>query len=234
MKIAIDCGHTESTAGKRSPDGTLREYEFNRDVGARLEKHLKRHGIDTLLIAPIGDDDLMGRCETANEWDADLFVSIHANAFESTWNSANGWSIFVVERGGEAEKLAKAIYAESVPYLGLADRIKSNGGKINTSPFFVLKYTDMPAVLIEHGFYTNLQECERLKTPEFREMCAIADAKGILRYLGMEWKEGTYEKWYDAACAWVKEKGIADGTRPNDNVTRAEIFTMLKRLYEMM
>lgn len=235
MKIAIDCGHTASTAGKRSPDGTLREYEFNRDVGKRLEKHLKRHGLSTLLIAPVGDDDLMGRCETANEWGADYFISIHANAFENTWNAANGWSIFVVSRGGQAEKLAKAIYAESVPYLGLKDRIKSQGGgKILTEPFIVLKHTDMPAVLVEHGFYTNLQECERLKTSEFREMCAIADAKGILRHLGIKWKEETKGEWYDEACAWVKENGIADGTRPTENVTRAEVFTMLQRLFDKL
>ena len=235
MKIAIDCGHTESTAGKRSPDGTLREYEFNRDVGKRLQKHLERHGVETLLIAPSGEDDLMERCRKANEWKADYFISIHANAFESTWNTANGWSIFVVSRGGQAEKLAKAIYAESVPYLGLKDRIKSQGdGKILAEPFIVLKHTDMPAVLVEHGFYTNLQECERLKTSEFREMCAIADAKGILKYIGIEWKEQKDErKWYEEACEWVKAKGIADGTRPEETATRAEIFTMLKRLYEL-
>lgn len=227
MKIAIDCGHTAETAGKRSPDGTLREYEFNRDVGARLEKHLRRHGVSTFLIAPIGDDDLMGRCETANEWEADYFVSIHANAYDKTWNVANGWEIFILEKGGEAEKLAKAIEAESCPFLGLRNR------GIKTSPFAVLKYTDMPAVLIEHGFYTNLKECALLKSDEFREMCAVADAKGILRYLGIKWQEETYEKWYDEACNWVKAKGLADGTRPNDNITRAEVFTMLKRFYEM-
>lgn len=228
VKIAIDCGHTESTAGKRSPDGTLNEYEFNRDVGKRLEKHLKRHGIDTLLIAPTGEDVLMDRCKAANEWGADYFISIHANAYENTWNAANGWEIYILSKGGEAEKLAYAIEKESCPYLGLRNR------GVKTSPFVVLKHTDMPAVLVEHGFYTNPTECEMLKDDAFREMCAVADAKGILKYIGIEWRdEEVYEKWYDAACEWVKEKGIADGMRPNDNVTRAEVFTMLKRLYEL-
>jgi hypothetical protein len=47
----------------------------------------------------------------------------------------------------------------------------------------------MPAVLIEHGFYTNKEECAKLKDPAFREKCAIADAKGILVYLGIAWKD---------------------------------------------
>lgn len=231
VRIAIDCGHTESTAGKRSPDGTLKEYEFNRAVGKRLQENLKRHGIETLLIAPTGEDDLNARCRQANEWGADYFISIHANAFESTWNTANGWEGYIISKGGEAEKLAAAIESESCPYLGLRNR------GVKTSPFIVLKYTDMPAVLIEHGFYTNPAECERLKTDKFRDMCAEADAKGILKYIGVEWKKeppADSEKWYDEACAWVKKKGIADGTRPEENLTRAEIFTMLKRLYELM
>ena len=235
MQIAIDCGHTETTAGKRSPDGTLSEYEFNRDVGKRLEKHLKRHGLNTLLIAPIGDDNLMERCNVANEWDADYFISIHANAYESTWNTANGWEVFILSKGGQAEKLAKAIEQESCPYLGLRNR------GIKTSPFAVLKYTDMPAVLVEHGFYTNTTECALLKTDEFREKCAIANAKGILKYLGIKWIEEVKVEepkptgnWYDEACAWVKEMGIADGTRPTEQVTRAEVFTMLQRLYNKL
>ena len=47
----------------------------------------------------------------------------------------------------------------------------------------------MPAVLIEHAFYTNRAECELLKTKAFRDKCALADAKGILKYLGIAWKD---------------------------------------------
>lgn len=38
--------------------------------------------------------------------------------------------------------------------------------------------------------------------------------------------------WYADAQNWVTSMGIADGTRPMDNVTRAEVWVMLKRLYE--
>ena len=47
----------------------------------------------------------------------------------------------------------------------------------------------MPAVLIEHGFYTNEAECEKLKSDSFRQKCAICDAKGILEQLNIEYIE---------------------------------------------
>ena len=40
VKICIDAGHGSNTAGKRSPDGSLREYEFNRDVANRIKNIL--------------------------------------------------------------------------------------------------------------------------------------------------------------------------------------------------
>ena len=83
----------------------------------------------------------------------------------------------------KAEKLAKCIQKHSIADLGLKDR------GIKVQSFQVLRDTDMPAVLIEHGFYTNKEECEKLKTDSFRQKCAIADAKGILEHLGIKYKE---------------------------------------------
>lgn len=40
--------------------------------------------------------------------------------------------------------------------------------------------------------------------------------------------------WYDDDAAWVKELGIADGTRPTDKASRAEVWAMLHRLYNII
>ena len=135
----------------------------------------------------------------ANLFKADYFVSIHANAYKENWNDANGWEIYIVSKGGKAEKLAEKIHKYSKE-LGLKDR----GIKIGN--FQVLRDTNMPAVLIEHGFYTNKEECEKLKSVSFRQKCAECDAKGILEQLGIEYKETVKEcdklvlkineKWY--------------------------------------
>ena len=183
--VCLDAGHGKNTPGKRSFDSTLLEYEFNRDVTERIQYHLKRHGVATLLTAPDDiDTSLSDRCKIANKAKANIFVSVHANAGPgTTWSSANGWEIYVVQKGAQAEQLAKQIQNASCPYLGLKDR------GIKEANFQVLRDTDMPAVLIEHGFYTNKTECELLKTDEFRKKCGIADAKGILAHLGIAWQE---------------------------------------------
>lgn len=221
MSVCIDAGHSKNTAGKRSFDGTLREYEFNRAVAKRLKYHLERHGVKTIYSCDLDtpeDVSLTTRCKTANREKVDLFVSIHANAYGTDWNSANGWEIYHAENSTKGKALAEAIHKESVPFLGLRDR------GIKTNDFAVLIKTTMPAVLIEHGFYTNAEECAKLKDTEFREKCAIADAKGILNYLGIVWVEetpkdtsgklyrvqvGCYSKRENAEA--MKKKLMADG-----------------------
>lgn len=191
MLICIDAGHAESTAGKRSFDGTLREYEFNRYVAKRLKYHLERHGIKTMYSCDLEtstDISLSTRCTKANNAKADLFISIHANAYGTTWNDANGWEAFYYKGSTNGKKLADAIRKESISLLKLKDR------GIKTDSLYVTKHTNMTAVLIEHGFYTNKTEVAKLKDKTFRENCAIADAKGILKYLGIAWKDEKAEK----------------------------------------
>ena len=184
VKICIDAGHGSNTVGKRSPDGSLREYEFNRDVANRLKNILIAHGVEVILTC--GDDydlPLQQRCDIANQNKADYFVSIHANAYGTDWNDARGWEVFVVGKGGRAEELAETIHEYSIAELGLKDR------GVKTANFYVLRNTNMPAVLIEHGFYTNKTECALLKDSDFRQKCAIADAKGILDFLDINYEE---------------------------------------------
>lgn len=188
MLVCIDPGHYENEAGKRSFDGQLREYEFNRDVAKRLKKHLERHGVKTMYSCDIDVKTRISpseRCKTANKAQADLYVSIHANAFGTAWNDANGWEIFYCKGSTKGKQLAEYIKKESIPFLGLRYR------GIKTDGLYVTKHTKMPAVLIEHGFYSNFSEMLLLLTDEFREKCAIADAKGILAYIGIPWIDNT-------------------------------------------
>lgn len=205
--IAIDPGHAKNTAGKRSPDGSLREYEFNRAVAKRLKYHLERHGLDTIYTTFDADADLSltERCNVANKKGADLFISLHANAHKSEWTSANGFEIYVYKLGTSAEKLAKKIHAEAINLLGLRDR------GVKVADFTVLIKSHMPAVLIEHGFYTNKTECALLLTDAFREKCAIADAKGILAYYGIKWvDEPVKKKLYRVQCGAFSVKENAE------------------------
>ena len=242
MKVCLDAGHGKSTSGKRSPDSSLMEYEFNRDVSRRLKAILERHGVE--VIETVTDDtdvSLAERCNIANKNNVDYFVSIHANAdgMGYNWTSAKGWEIHIVGKGGKAEKLAEAIHKHSIPILGLKDR------GVRISNFQVLRDTNMPAVLIEHGFYTNKEECGILKTEEFRQKCAEADAKGILEFLGINYQDNKTEETVEKPIIddWKVEqyqKALVHGiitdknwiNRLNDTVSAGEIFAMLNNLYD--
>lgn len=239
IKIAIDAGHGIDTAGKRSPDRSFFEYEFNRDVTDRLKKILENHGIEIILTAATKyDTSLKERCRIANDANADLLISIHANAFGTGWNDANGWEIYILSRGGEAEKLAKSIELESEAMLGL----KNRGTK--TASFYMIRETKMPAVLIEHGFFTNKEECDKLLSDSFRQLCAEADAKGILNYLDMEYKDEEEEDglgcsdWAEEYCQWAVDNDIITGTGNgygwDENITKEQACAIMKRLYDLI
>lgn len=177
LVVMLDPGHGITTGGKRSFDGSLMEYEFNRDVANRLTVLLEQAGIQVLNTAPTDTDtSLADRCSVANQSNADIFVSLHGNAFGTTWNSANGWEVYVYKKGGIGEEIAKSIEKSSIPKIGLKNR------GVKEQNLYVLRNTDMPAVLIEHGFYTNQQELAIMKTSEFRQKCAEADAEGIINF----------------------------------------------------
>ena len=50
MKILIDNGHGVDTAGKRSPDGSLREYKYTREIAEKVVSELKKRGFDAERI----------------------------------------------------------------------------------------------------------------------------------------------------------------------------------------
>lgn len=186
LVVVLDPGHGETTAGKRSPDGSLREYEFNRAVANKMKNILEAQGIEVILTAnDSSDPSLSERCEKANNSDADIFVSIHANAFGngSEWTSANGWEMYYFQGSVLGKQLAQAISDSNFPQIGIYNR-----GIKTTSNLYVIKNTYVPAVLIEHGFFTNAKEVELLKSDEWRDKVASYNSEGIIKFLN------SYEK----------------------------------------
>ena len=189
-KVVLDPGHGVETAGKRSPDGTFLEHEFNLDIARRVQTHLERHGVMVVMTRKTEKDvSLAARVKTANNAKPDLFVSLHSNAYGdgSTWTEPVGFGIYTSSAGETAgrNKAAKAIL----------DRAKAAGidiwdnGLFYNISLYVLKNTTCPAVLIEHGFHTNKWETTLLKTEGYRDLLAMVDAQGILDYLGIDWEE---------------------------------------------
>ena len=241
MKIAIDAGHGPETPGKRTPDGSLREYHFNAPTARYVADELlhEYEGVEILLTFDDSRDvPLKERTDRANAWGADVFVSIHANAYGAGgWNDAKGIETFVYKtRPAAALKLAEAVHRNLILATGRPDR------GVKTADFHVLRETKMPAILVECGFMTNREEAELLKSDAYRRKCAAAIVAGIVEVCGLRKKPAEavsapgsaapaddVSPWAREARDWAVSRGITDGTRPKDAVTREELWTMLWR-----
>ena len=187
MKVFINPGHDlDYDSGAVSPRTGLRECEVAAHVGALVKHYLEAAGCtcklmqsDNLAPTSTGRSRYADRqgptvTETANDWDADIFVSIHCNSAEA--DGACGTETFAYDLdGGAGEKIATCIQDQIVDALNTVDR----GVKANPK-LFVLRYTAMPAVLVELGFISNAGDEELLATRQ--DDFARAIARGVTDY----------------------------------------------------
>lgn len=249
----IDAGHRKDTPGKRA--NGLEEWEFNEYVAKLVGKEMKKYGEVYFTITtpnhPYSEYTKQGRSKNLNYrtnkannvyWKAVnrygksnlkvVFVSIHANAATP---SASGYEVFVYRHGTKAHKLARAVYRQAELVLGVGKEIKSRG--IKEANFAVLRNTIMPAILIEHEFYTNPKAARKLKDKTFRQKCAIHICRGILDYAGIKQKKEVVRlsnkphNWAKKEWNWVHEKGIITGDRPREPITREEMAIVIYNLF---
>jgi N-acetylmuramoyl-L-alanine amidase len=211
--VCLDPGHYSGIAGKRSPDGTYAEHEFNLDMARRLKSLLETQGIDVTLTRSRDENvTLQQRVKIANAIkNLDLFFSIHTNAAgNSGWYDAKGLIVYTSAAGDTAGRniAAKKILAR-MKEAGVTIR----GAGIAHSLLYVLRRTTAPAVLVEHGFHTNEKETALLKTDGYRQKLAVADARGICDFLGVTWKEPKKEETsMDYRTAVQSRFGLAEET----------------------
>lgn len=176
MKVFINPGHAPNgipDPGAVNHTRGTQEWEVAADVGKLLERYLNNVGIATETL----QDNSLGKiCNAANASGADLFVSIHCNGY--TTSNARGTETWYYEGSFNGRKLAMAIQAQIVSALGTVDR-----GIKPTRGLYVIKYTDMTAVLVELGFITNDDDCVLMETR--RDEYAAAIARGVTDYMLM-------------------------------------------------
>lgn len=185
-KIAIDDGHGYETSGKRTPDGYKENY-FNEKIKKFLIPELTRNGFNYVDCSPMTtDNSLADRCNRANNANADIFVSTHANAFGAGWNDAEGVETYYYPSSGNGQRLASLVQNEL-----LKGTSQKNRG-VKTANFYVLKHTNMPAILVEAAFMTNKKEAALLKTEKFQKETAQDICRGICKYYNKSYKSDGY------------------------------------------
>ena len=177
--VTIDAGHGGPEPGAIGSMGT-KEKDINLDVAKRVARLLEARGAKVVMTRS-GDWDvgLYERANKSNNAGADVFVSIHMNANDN--KSLGGTSTYVYSgsknaRIQESTKLARYIQAELVKSLGLRD------AGVRYDNFAVLRTTDMPAVLAEVAFISNIAEEKMMWTDNFKNKASEAIVKGIGLY----------------------------------------------------
>ena len=185
VNIYIDQGHNPAGVNAGAEGFGVREQDITYQVGRflydilsqdeRFAARLSRPTPDTSL-GYNNTSSLRERVTQANDWPADYFISIHANA--STNPEYNGTEVYTVASYTPAWYLAMEVLPEIVRRTGT----KYNGVFLNPG-LYVLRNTTMPAILVELGYITNYEDNQRMVNNGYQFAYGIY--VGLLNYLGL-------------------------------------------------
>lgn len=147
MKIAVRGGHNFQAKGASA---LIDETTEDRKVKDSVILNLRKEGHEVLDVTPGNCDvntDLRYGVNKAEEWGADLFISIHFDKAYDTYAGALGTATWIYGTGGQAEVFAKRIVDSVANGTGL----KNRGVRVN-SKLYELRKTTMPAVIVEVCF----------------------------------------------------------------------------------
>jgi N-acetylmuramoyl-L-alanine amidase len=174
IMIVIDPGHGGSEPGAVS--GGVYEKDLNLDISLKLNEILMKEGFKTHMTRKNDSFvSLKDRATIANNVNAEIFISVHHNAFNASSNGTE--TLFLSKKNDSSKKLARNIQKELVESLSFVDR-----GIIERPGLAVLRQTNMPAVMVEVGFMTNQRELEQMIKEETKVEAALAIYRGILGY----------------------------------------------------
>lgn len=185
IRIYIDQGHNPYGFNAGAEGFGLREQDITYLVGAYLANILNADSRFTAITSRTSPDEILGydtnsslrtRTEQANQWGADYFLSIHTNANVNP--AINGTEAYVYAVNTPSYELAVNIVNEIVRRLGT----KNNGIYARPS-LYVLRRTNMPAVLIELAYLSNEGDAALLTDKPYEFAYAIY--VGLLNYLGL-------------------------------------------------
>ncbi|MDY7562629.1 N-acetylmuramoyl-L-alanine amidase [Pseudomonas sp. 10B1] len=237
--VVVDPGHGGKDPGAVGSKGQ-REKDVVLSIAQLLAKRLKREkGFDVHLVR---NDDffvpLRKRVEIAHKFNADMFISVHADAAPRL--TASGASVYALSEGGatsatarfmaQRENGADLIGARSLldlkdkdPMLAgvildmsmnatiaaslqlgrtvlgsLADITSLHQKRVEQAGFAVLKSPDVPSILVETGFISNVRDSQRLVTARHQQAVANGLFEGLQRYFKHNPPIDSYMAWQQA------------------------------------
>lgn len=180
--VLIDPGHGGFDPGKPGTSGE-NEKNINLQISSKLQAYLEQSGCYVIVtrsedeaLAESKNKDLKERKRLANESGANIMISIHQNSFPK--GRAKGAQVFYYNSSKEGKFLAQCIQTKLKEFV---DPSNTRDIKANTD-YYVLRTTQIPSVIVECGFLSNLEEEKNLNTQQYQEKIAWAIYMGIIEY----------------------------------------------------
>jgi N-acetylmuramoyl-L-alanine amidase len=226
IKVMIDAGHGGKDLGAVGVQGITEKdicLKISKGVVRELERMENTQAIPFDVVLTRDSDvfiPLKDRVKMANDWGADLFVSIHANS--SPYPKAHGFEVYFLSTEGSDEEARRLALAENAGgaapvksdvlsilsdvqtnfhiehssyfaeemFSAISRKVLSSGRAVRQGPFTVLAGTAMPAILIEVGYLTHSQEVHNLTKESYLKRLAGAISTGIADFATKRKKPG--------------------------------------------
>lgn len=188
-KILIDPGHGGQDGGAVC-NGVL-EKDINLSISGDTYDMIRLLGFETEMTRKddnfVSDrgknvkdrklNDMKARLEMYNGDENNVIISIHQNKFSDS--KAKGSQIFYSPNTDNSKLLAQSVKCSinSLLHTGNDRECKAAGKDI-----YLLKNTKQPAVIVECGFISNFEECQKLKNEDYQKQMSFAITTGLLDY----------------------------------------------------
>jgi N-acetylmuramoyl-L-alanine amidase len=248
FKIALDAGHGKNTYPPSKGVPQLAEFTFNSAVTRYAKELAEYNGFEVVLTQPLDGNDvpLSERTRIANNAGCDVLVSIHANAGVA---EANGYEVFHWHSSAKGKRLAEIWFANAQKYFPHKPRRIWQSTPGQWTNFHMVRETNMPAILLEHAFYTNANDLKLLLSDDFRRLSAEVIVRTICEYFGVPFKAiqkeqpkqeapKVEEHWALGIANDLQAKGIFSSNKHLELLdqapTRAEVFAMIHNLIKYL
>ena len=184
-KVFLGVGHGGSDPGAVA--NGIHEADLNLTIALKCRDELLRHGVSVMMSRTKDENDtLPEEIRECNAFDPDLAIDIHNNA-----GGGDGAEAYYYTGGGTSKTLAENVLA-AITKTGQ----NSRGAKPNIingikEYFGFIRETNAPAIIVECAFVDNKTDMQIIDTVAEQQAMGVAIAKGILKTLGIAYKEET-------------------------------------------
>ena len=184
--IVIDAGHGGRDGGATGKSTGITESELNLKYAQTLQKICNEFGFRTVMTRSNMDglydefaenkkkSEMEKRKSIINSSGADIMVSIHMNSFPLS--GCSGAQVFYAKGSESGFELAKSVQTS------LCRTFKNARNYVTVGDYFVLNFSNIPAILVECGFLSNPEEEKNLQDNKYREDFCYNILFGIISF----------------------------------------------------